>query len=49
MWGIHLHYYEGYQLTSARFNIHLTLVRMWVDAYDSYDDEGLSPKYKGPQ
>ncbi|HBR7363150.1 TPA: helix-turn-helix domain-containing protein [Klebsiella pneumoniae] len=38
---------EGYRLTSARFNIPRTQVRMWVAAYDAYGEEGLRPKYKG--
>lgn len=45
-----MHYFasdEGYRLTSARFNIPRTQVRMWVAAYDAYGEEGLRSKYKG--
>ena len=32
---------EGYRLTSARFNVPRTQVRLWVAAYDVYGEEGL--------
>ncbi|HAT3610564.1 IS3 family transposase [Klebsiella michiganensis] len=45
-----MHYFatdEGYRLTSARFNVPRTQVRIWVAAYDAYGEEGLKPKDKG--
>lgn len=45
-----MHYFasdEGYRLTSARFKIPRTQVRIWVAAYDAYGEEGLRPKDKG--
>ncbi|AOP93942.1 DNA-binding protein [Enterobacter roggenkampii] len=45
-----MHYFttnEGYRLTSARFNVPRTQVRLWVAAYDSYGEEGLKPRDKG--
>lgn len=45
-----MHYFasdEGYRLTSARFNIPRTQVRIWVAAYDAYGEEGLKPRDKG--
>ncbi|ENM1020201.1 TPA: helix-turn-helix domain-containing protein [Klebsiella variicola] len=44
------HYFatdEGYRLTSARFNVSRTQVRIWVAAYDAYGEEGLKPRDKG--
>ncbi|HFG1024630.1 TPA: helix-turn-helix domain-containing protein, partial [Klebsiella pneumoniae] len=38
---------EGYRLTSARFNVPRTQVRLWVAAYDVYGEEGLKPRDKG--
>lgn len=38
---------EGYRLTSARFNVPRTQVRIWVAAYDAYGEEGLRPRDKG--
>ncbi|MEB6030287.1 IS3 family transposase [Klebsiella quasipneumoniae] len=38
---------EGYRLTSARFNVPRTQVRIWVAAYDAYGEEGLKPRDKG--
>ncbi|MFW8450013.1 helix-turn-helix domain-containing protein, partial [Klebsiella pneumoniae] len=41
-----MHYFatdEGYRLTSARFNVPRTQVRIWVAAYDAYGEEGLKP------
>ncbi|WP_285112662.1 IS3 family transposase [Leclercia adecarboxylata] len=38
---------EGYRLTSARFNVPRTQVRLWVAAYDAYGEEGLKPRDKG--
>ena len=35
---------EGYRLTSARFNVPRTQVRLWVAAYDVYGEEGLKPR-----
>lgn len=45
-----MHYFatdEGYRLTSARFNVPRTQVRIWVAAYDAYGEEGLKPRDKG--
>ncbi|KAF1370091.1 helix-turn-helix domain-containing protein [Yokenella regensburgei] len=45
-----MHYFasdEGYRLTSARIDIPRTQVRIWVAAYDAYDEEGLKPTDKG--
>ncbi|HBR2013835.1 IS3 family transposase [Klebsiella michiganensis] len=45
-----MHYFttdEGYRLTSARFNVPRTQVRLWVAAYDAYGEEGLKPRDKG--
>ncbi|ASY80427.1 DNA-binding protein [Pectobacterium polaris] len=45
-----MHYFasdEGYRLTSARFNIPRTQVRIWVAAYDAYGEEGLKLRDKG--
>lgn len=42
-----MHYFttdEGYRLTSARFNVPGTQVRLWVAAYDAYGEEGLKPR-----
>ncbi|ECE0287894.1 IS3 family transposase [Salmonella enterica subsp. enterica] len=38
---------EGYRLTSTRFNVPRTQVRLWVAAYDAYGEEGLKPRDKG--
>lgn len=38
---------EGYWLTSARFHIPRTQVRIWVAACDAYGEEGLKPSDKG--
>ncbi|WP_312077876.1 transposase [Leclercia sp.] len=37
---------EGYRLNSARFNVPRTQVRIWVEAYDAYGEEGLRPRDK---
>ena len=45
-----MHYFatdEGYRLTSARFNVPRTQVRIWVAGYDAYGEEGLKPRDKG--
>ena len=45
-----MHYFatdDGYRITSARFNVPRTQVRMWVAAYDAYGEEGLRPRDKG--
>lgn len=45
-----MHYFatdEGYRLTSARFKVPRTQVRIWVAAYDAYGEEGLKPRDKG--
>ncbi|ENB7197633.1 IS3 family transposase [Enterobacter bugandensis] len=45
-----MHYFasdEGYRLTSARFNVPRTQVRIWVAAYDTHGEEGLRPRDKG--
>jgi len=45
-----MHYFatdEGYRLTSARFNVPRTQVRIWVAAYDAYGEEGLKLRDKG--
>lgn len=45
-----MHYFaseEGYRLTSSRFNIPRTQVRIWVAAYDAYGEKGLKPRDKG--
>ena len=39
-----MHYFatdDGYRITSARFNVPRTQVRIWVAAYDAYGEEGL--------
>ncbi|HCR0152321.1 TPA: IS3 family transposase [Klebsiella aerogenes] len=45
-----MHYFttdEGYRLTSARFDVPRTQVRLWVAAYDAYGEEGLKSRDKG--
>lgn len=45
-----MHYFasdEGYRLTSARFNVPRTQVRIWVAAYQAHGEEGLKPRNKG--
>lgn len=44
-----MHYFttdEGYRLTSARFDVPRTQVRLWVAAYDAYGEEGLKSRDK---
>ncbi|MBR8599432.1 transposase, partial [Klebsiella pneumoniae subsp. pneumoniae] len=43
-----MHYFatdEGYRLTSARFNVPRTQVRIWVAAYDAYGEVYGSTTY----
>ncbi|HHA2302458.1 TPA: IS3 family transposase [Enterobacter asburiae] len=45
-----MHYFasdEGYRLTSTRFNVPRTQVRIWVAAYQAHGEEGLKPRDKG--
>ncbi|HCM7228962.1 TPA: IS3 family transposase [Klebsiella aerogenes] len=45
-----MHYFttdEGYRLTSARFNVPRTQVRIWVAIYAAHGEEGLKARAKG--